>query len=418
MTLIKTSLLNAIAVAIKMLTLLGLNKILAVYVGPAGYASLGQFQNVVQVITALASGSISTGVTKYTAEYHADEIKQHAIWRTTGTIALIGSLSIAILVVIFRQRLAEFFLQDDSLGSVFVWFAATLALFVINAQLLAILNGKKDIPGYVLANIGGSLASLLITTFMAIQLGLYGALVASAIYQSFSFFITLFICTRKSWFKLGYLFGAIDRSAAKNLGKFAAMALTSAICVPVSHVMVRNHLGTALGWEAAGYWEAMSRLSSAYLMLMTTTLSVYYLPRLSELRSALEIKNELSIGLAIILPFTALCSFTIYLLQDLIIETLFTREFFAMKSLFGWQTVGDTLKIGSWLFAYFILSKAAVKFYVLSEIFSAGLFYITTALLLEELHLQAAAVAHTITYLFYFLLLTFFARKTLQKSNL
>ena len=36
MTLIKTSLLNAIAVVIKMLTMLGINKILAVYVGPTG----------------------------------------------------------------------------------------------------------------------------------------------------------------------------------------------------------------------------------------------------------------------------------------------------------------------------------------------------------------------------------------------
>ncbi|MGE4416327.1 MAG: O-antigen translocase, partial [Marinobacterium sp.] len=81
MTLIKTSLLNGIAVVIKMLTLLGLNKILAIYVGPAGYAALGQFQNAVQMITTLASGAINTGVTKYTAEYHEDEAKQHAVWR-------------------------------------------------------------------------------------------------------------------------------------------------------------------------------------------------------------------------------------------------------------------------------------------------------------------------------------------------
>lgn len=73
MTLIKTSLLNAIAVAIKMLTLLGINKILAIYVGPAGYAALGQFQNAVQMITTFASGAINSGITKYTAEYEGDE---------------------------------------------------------------------------------------------------------------------------------------------------------------------------------------------------------------------------------------------------------------------------------------------------------------------------------------------------------
>ena len=62
MTLIKTSLLNAIAVVIKMLTTLGINKILAVYVGPTGYAALGQFQNAVQMITTTQArlGLVST----------------------------------------------------------------------------------------------------------------------------------------------------------------------------------------------------------------------------------------------------------------------------------------------------------------------------------------------------------------------
>ena len=85
-----------------MLTLLGLNKILAVYVGPAGYAALGQFQNAVQMISTLASGAINTGVTKYTAEYHEDEERQRAVWQTAGTIALVGSVLISLLVFAFR----------------------------------------------------------------------------------------------------------------------------------------------------------------------------------------------------------------------------------------------------------------------------------------------------------------------------
>ena len=92
MTLIKTSLLNAIAVVIKMLTILGINKILAVYVGPTGYAALGQFQNAVQMITTFGSGAINTGVTKYTAEYFEDEAAQRKVWQTGGTIALVGSV--------------------------------------------------------------------------------------------------------------------------------------------------------------------------------------------------------------------------------------------------------------------------------------------------------------------------------------
>src|SRR5690554_5248675 len=157
MTLIKTSLLNGIAVVIKMLTLLGLNKILAIYVGPSGYAALGQFQNATQMITTFASGAINTGVTKYTAEYHDDESKQRLVWRTAGTIALTGSAISALLIVLFNQQLAVWFLKDESYGGVFIWFAVTLIFFTFNTLLLAILNGKKEIIRYVIANIAGSL---------------------------------------------------------------------------------------------------------------------------------------------------------------------------------------------------------------------------------------------------------------------
>ncbi|SEA52552.1 O-antigen translocase [Marinobacterium iners] len=418
MTLIKTSLLNGIAVVIKMLTLLGLNKILAIYVGPTGYAALGQFQNAVQMITTLASGAINTGVTKYTAEYHEDEAKQHAVWRTAGTISLTGSVLVAIAVIAFNKPLAGWFLKDESLGSVFIWFAATLALFVFNTLLLAILNGKKEIQRYVTANIAGSLFALAVTTVMAIQLGLYGALVALAIYQSLTFFVTLTLTYKASWFRLNYLLGGIDKQSAKSLAKFTAMALTSAACVPLSHILIRNHLGETLGWEAAGYWEAMWRLSAAYLMLVTTTLGVYYLPKLSELQDPADIKKEILQGYKIILPVAAACGLVIYLLRDFIIRVLFTAEFAEMEVLFGWQMVGDTLKIGSWILAYLILAKAMIFVFIVSEVVFAFLFYFFSFYIVQLMGLKGVAVAHALNYLIYFIFVFCVVRHKLRLNKL
>lgn len=398
MTLIKTSLLNGIAVIIKMLTLLGLNKILAIYVGPSGYAALGQFQNAVQMITTFASGAINTGVTKYTAEYHEDEMRQHTVWRTAGTIALIGSLITTVLVIVFNRALANWFLRDETLGSVFIWFAVTLVLFVFNTLLLAILNGKKEIHRYVIANIAGSLFALAVTTIMAVKLGLYGALVSLAIYQSLAFFVTLFITYKAKWFKLSYLIGSIDTQAAKNLAKYTLMALTSAACIPLSHILVRNHLGETLGWHAAGYWEAMWRLSAAYLMLVTTTLGVYYLPKLSELQNAADIKKEIIQGYKIILPVAAICGLIIYLLREFIIRVLFSVEFAQMEVLFAWQMVGDTLKIASWLLGYVLMAKAMFSLFVISEIIFSALFFTLIYCLTNLLGLEATSIAHTINY--------------------
>ena len=415
MTLIRTSLLNGIAVAIKMLTLLGINKILAVYVGPAGYAALGQFQNAVQMITTFASGAINTGVTKYTAEYHDDEAKQHRVWRTAGTIALAGSLVTGALIAVFNQPLAAWFLKDSSYGGVFLWFAATLVLFTFNTLLLAILNGKKEITRYVLANIAGSIFAMLVTGTMAIRFGLYGALVALAVYQSLTFFVTLLLCYKAPWFKISYLFGRIEKKIAVNLGKYTAMALTSAACVPISHILVRNHLGETFGWDAAGYWEAMWRLSGAYLVLVTTTLSVYYLPKLSELSNSNEIKKEIIQGYRVILPVAALSGFAIYLFRDVIIELLFTSDFSAMRDLFAWQIIGDTLKIGSWILAYVMLGNAMFKpFMALEIVFAAG-FVALTWLFTASMGVAGVVVAHAVNYAIYWIVVTVIIRQRLNR---
>jgi polysaccharide transporter, PST family len=415
MTLIKTSLLNGIAVAIKMLTLLGINKILAIYVGPAGYAALGQFQNAVQMITTFASGAINTGVTKYTAEYYEDESRQRLVWRTAGTIALIGSILTAAIIALCNRPMAAWFLKDVNYGGVFLWFAATLVLFTFNTLLLAILNGKKEITRYVLANIAGSIFALLVTGTMAIRFGLYGALVALAVYQSITFFVTLLLCCNAPWFKISYLFGHIEKKIAVNLGKYTAMALTSAACVPISHILVRNHLGETFGWVAAGYWEAMWRLSGAYLVLVTTTLSVYYLPRLSELSNSNEIKKEIIQGYRVVLPVAALSGFAIYLFRDFIVELLFTSEFSAMRDLFAWQIIGDTLKIGSWILAYVMLGNAMFKpFIVLEIIFAAG-FVALTWLFTASMGVLGVVVAHAVNYAIYWIVVTVIIRQRLNR---
>ena len=395
-----------------MLTMLGLNKILAIYVGPAGYAAIGNFQNAAQMITTFASGAINTGVVKYTAEYHDDEEKQRQVWRTAGTIAVLGSVITGIGVAVFSKQIAQWFLQDESYNTVFIWFSVTLVFFIFNTLLLAILNGKKEIHRYIIANIAGSLFSLAVTSALAVQFGLHGALTALAIHPSFAFIITLYLCYKADWFKFSYLFGRLDKQVVLNLSKYTAMALTSAACVPVSHILIRTHLADTLGMDAAGYWEAMWRLSAAYLMLVTTTLSLYYLPKLSELKDPKEIKAEILQGYKIILPVAAACGLVIYLLRDFIIGVLFTSDFIPMRDLFAWQMMGDTLKIGSWILAYLMLGKAMMKLFIASEIVFAAGFYGWTYFLTGMYGLEGVTIAHAINYAIYWVVMGVFIGKT------
>lgn len=416
MNLLKTSVLNGVAVLIKTATMFILNKILAIYVGPAGYAAIGQFQNFIQMVTTFAGSAINTAVIKYTAEYYEDETKQRNIWRTAGSIVLLFSLIFSIIILIFQKQLSIYIFHTDLYQTVFVWFALFLTLFTFNALFLAILNGKKEVLRLVIANIVGSIFSLAVTSFLAIKYGLYGALVALSIYQSLAFLITLFLCYKSEWFKLSYLFGKIDKAIAKKFAAFAFMALVSAICVPFSQIIIRSYLTHEYGVTYAGYWEAMIRLSAAYLMLVTTTLGVYYLPRLSELSRLEEIKSEVYLGYKYIFPLAAIGSLAVYFLRDWIIAILFTKTFLPMRDLFFWQMIGDSLKIGSWILAYLMLSKAMTKLFVTTEILFAVTSILLTYLCTHMFGFKGVSIAHLINYGVYWLVLGYFIFKKLKES--
>lgn len=418
MNLIKTSVLNGIAVVIKMLALLGINKILAVYVGPAGYAAFGQFQNMISLVTTLIGGALNTGVTKYTAEYVGDNDRRVAVWQTAGTLSVCLSLVVACVLFFFRGSLAESLLHDRRFSDVIAWFAVGLVFLILNTFLLAVLNGLKEIARYVVCNIFGSLLSVLLTGLLVHYHGLKGALIALATYQSIAFFSTLIVCRRLEFFSFSKLLGPLDAEVFRNLLKFAVMAIVSAACLPVTQMMIRSEIGQTLGWHAAGYWEAMWRLSSAYLMMATTTLSVYFLPRLSELKSYRELMAEIRYAYRIIIPITAGVGVLIYVLREPIVGFLFSSDFAPVSELFAWQLVGDALKIGSWIIAYVMLGRAMFKAFIFTEVVGSILFYLLAVLLIRGVGLEGVVMAYAINYAAYWLLVWVVIRKGLRGMRL
>lgn len=414
MNLLRTSVLNGLAVLIKTITMFVLNKILAVYLGPTGYAAIGQFQNFIQMVTTFAGSAINTAVVKYTAEYHEDESKQRAIWKTAGSIVFLFSLIFAFLILIFQGQLSLYIFHSLKYQTVFIWFAVFLIFFNFNTLFLAILNGKKEILKLVLANIAGSLFALIITSVLAIKLHLYGALVALSIYQSIAFIVTLFLCYRANWFKFSSLLGKIDLEITKKFSSFILMALVSAICVPLSQMLIRAYLTQEFSLAYAGYWEAMIRLSTVYLMLVTTTLGVYYLPRLSELNKIDEIKKEVYLGYKFLFPLTVVGGIIVFVLRDWIINLLFTPSFAPMQDLFFWQMMGDALKIGSWILAYLMLSKAMTKLYISTEIIFTLSLIALTYVCTQFFGFKGVSIAHLINYGMYWIVISLFIFKQLK----
>lgn len=401
MNLYRTSVLSFIATLMKIIAGLVINKAISIFIGPAGLALIGQFHNFIQLMTTVAQGAINTGVTKYTAEYGKNSPRIPILFSAAAKISFFTSVITGVTLIIFSVYLSQYLLKTDKYYYIFILFGFTIILFVANGMIISILNGLKEIEIWVKINIIQSLFSLIFTTLLIITWSLDGALIALVTNQSIVLLVSIWIVRKHPVVFVNNFKKRFDSNEAKKLGKYALMGITSAITVPVSTIVLRNYIGENLGWDEAGYWQAIWYISATYLSVVTTTLGTYYLPRLSEISGKAKIRNELIRALIFIIPIVAIMSGTIWLFRDLIVWLLFTEDFIPMKELFFWQLIGDVIKIASWLIAYLMIAKALTKHFIFSELIFTSSFVLISIYMLNHYGLVGITYAYTLNYTLY-----------------
>ena len=407
MTLVKTSILSFIATVIKMITGLVINKAIALYVGPAGLALVGQFQNFSQLAMTAAQGAINSGLTKYTAEYGKDNERIPILFSTASKISLMTSVVVGVGIVVFSNYASIQFLNSDNYGYIFVVFGFTIVLFVINNLLLSILNGLKEIKTWVTINIIQNLYSLVFTTLLIIFLGLDGALIALVTNQSVIFFIVIWMLRKHPVVNIKNFKDAFDKSEAKKLGGFAIMTAITMVTMPVSLIIVRNHIADIDGIEQAGYWQAIWNMSAMYLMIFMTVIKIYFLPRFSELNEPKEIRREIFNGIALFSPILLVLFFAIFSLREFIVIVLFSKNFVMITKLFFWQLIGDLIKAIGTFFGILLTAKAKnLRVIVVNVIFSL-IFVLLVYHYYNDMGLDGVVFAHFVNNSLYLVFVIF-----------
>lgn len=411
MTLVRTSILNGIAVSVRLLTALGLNKVLAIYIGPSGYAVVGHFSNLITIALSSSGAAFNAGITKYTAEHYDNDQKIQNFWSAAVKCVLASAFITSLTIALFSETLAIHILEDIHYKKVFIWLAIGLPFMAVNSMLLAIMNGKKELHLYVIQNITASLIGVIVSTVLALRFGLLGALTAMAVNQASIVLVTLFLCRNASWLKLSLFTGSTTKTEYILLLKFFLMAITAAIAGPMSQVFVRSHLIEAFGQAATGEWQAVYKISELYLLFFTTTLSVYYLPRIAEIKDRKQLIQEIKTVYAIVLPVAISFALVIFLLRDTLSTLLFSESFVGMTKMFKWQLIGDVLKIGSWILSFIMVGRAMTKWFILTEIIFGGTWVILSVQFTQALGVEGATLAFAANYALYWMFMIWLIRR-------
>ena len=383
---------------------------LSVITGPGGLAIFAQFQNAQSIIATISQGGINSGVTKYTAEYYDRSDKKKMLWSASLLVTVIFTILASITTFFLSDLLSTYIFDNDSYSFAFKLLSVSLIFYSINQLLLSILNGLKEIKRYICVNVIQSIFALIISVILIFFYGINGALIAMVANQSVIFFVILIALRNHALIRLKNLTVWFNFEHIKNLSKYSLMTLVSAISGPVSYLFVRNYVGVNYSWESAGHWQAMMYISTMYLLVITTALSTYYLPKLSELSNKKELRTEIYNGYKIIMPIVIILSTLMYFLKDFIVWLLFTPDFENMKELFFWQMFGDVIKISSWLISYIMLAKANVKRFVITEITFSLSFSFLCVIFLQFSGVIGLSYAYAANYLLYLVCMVFLMR--------
>jgi polysaccharide transporter, PST family len=401
MNIVRAGFYSAIATGARLLAALVVIKLVAWFAGPEGVGKLGQFTSLMSLLAVLAGGGISAGIVKYVAEYRHDPQRLARLLAAALWYALCASILMGCLALLFSRQLAVWLLDDAAYaGLIRVLAVAQLGIALVN-YILAVINGFMDVRRLALIQVLGSLLSIVMVIWLARWLHLYGALLALIVSQLLWLAVGLPAWWRSPYFQRSMLRLRFDREMTLRLAAFSVMTLTAALVSPLVNIAVRDHLALQLGWEQVGYWQAVSKVSDAYLLFLTAAINIYYLPKLAAIRERAALVAELRNAYRYILPVVVVLAAAVYVLREWVTRLLFSADFAPANALYAPQLAGDVVKIASFILSYVMLAKAMTRLFVISEcVFAASylaLVYVFTA----HFGLVGAMYAFAANYLAY-----------------
>ncbi|MFO1207015.1 MAG: oligosaccharide flippase family protein [Burkholderiales bacterium] len=374
-------------------------KVAALIIGPIGVALVGQLANVLSLLSGVIGNAIQTAVVKGTAsEQAAGRAMPLGLWGTAARWLAGLSLVVAAVMVLASSRLAQWMFDDAGLGWVVALAAAVLPLTVLFQWLQGVLTGLKDFRLVAITQIVSSLIGVAIVVGLTLHSGLPGALAGTALASASSFVVAM------AWVRhagLPQVAASLKRWQPDSLGPMIAhypMLLVHSASVPLAALFVRSMLIDRVGVAEAGLWQAATRITDNYTIVIPTILSMYVMPTLAGMRGTARFRAavfRMALGAAVLV---AAMASAVFIWREWIVGVLLSEAFRPVSELLTWMLIGDVFRMATWPLRSALVVQDRAFAYMLVEAGAAVCQIATTYALLESQGMQAAPVAYCLTW--------------------
>jgi PST family polysaccharide transporter len=390
------------------------SKIISVFLGPSGMALMGSFRNFTAMIKSIATLGMNTSVVKLIVENKEDKEEVSLIYSTFFGVFLGLAIVLGVSVALCSSWISNLIFFTNSYTTPIQFFGLLLPLIVVNVFWTSIYNAFEKFKHIISIQIISNLIIFATTAYLVWQNNIQGGLLSVAVGEVIMFFVT-YLFIRKTFSEFKFDYHQIEfKKYLSDMQRFSIMALLSAVLVPLTLILIRDNIVSVHSIQEAGIWDGVNRLSSFYMLIFNTGISMYYMPKLASLKTDSEFKMELKSYFKTLVPLFLVMILAIFFLKSYIVQLAFTEEFNKINSILVWQLLGDFFRIMTLAFGFQILVKSMLKRYFIIEIVFNSCFLILAYLWIPIRSSEGVVQAYLVTNILSFIIILFMFRKTLN----
>ncbi len=374
-------------------------------------ALLGSFRNFSTMFKSLATLGINNLVVKLVVENKNQKEELSIIYSTFFWVFLIISVFLGSVVLLFSEFISSFLFLSDEYVVPIQFFGLLLPLMVLNAFWIAVYNGLEVLKKIVYIQIISNIFVFGITAVLIWKQNIYGGLLSVALSELVFVFVTFIFISRDKSYSQFDLQKIISKKYFNAIMKFSSMALLSAFIVPVTLMLIRNTIANRYSIEEAGIWDGVNKISSFYMLIFSSGLSMYYMPKLASLKTDYEFKQELILYFKIFVPLFVIMLFVVFVFRNTIISLAFTPVFSKIKNMLIWQLLGDLFRIMTLAFGYQIAVKGMIRKYFIIEILFNVIYLSLSYYFVQFFSVEGALMAYFYANMFVLILILWMFRK-------
>lgn len=376
----------------------GLNKAVALLLGPSGMGIISLYNTSIQLLSVGAGLGINQSSVRDIADARGSDDEKRMDITITFTKRIIHYTSLfgILLMAVLSPLLSEWTFGTKKYTVCYLFLSLAVGATIQTNGYRAINTGMRELRNVAYSTMWGSLAGLLAGLPLYFFFGDNGIVPSLIISAVATLMIAKYYADKVKYNKIEMSFSE-TLSKSSGMIKMGISLMLMSFMLSAVQLITSSYVSSHGGLDIVGLYQAGSTIVTSYFGIIISAMTTEYYPRIAsfndnntKLHDAVNAQSE--IGLLLAMPLMVLFVF----LAPYFIRFLYSDNFLAATNYLDFAILGIITVICSNPMGMILLAKQASKIFLISSAIVNGVVLCLTLLLYNLLGLSGLGIAYAL----------------------